>query len=115
VVYADAYEWVELPNTHGMAIYADGGVMASKPYAASGSYINRMSNYCKSCTYNVSRKTGDDACPFNYLYWNFIENNRDKLEGNGRMGLVFKNLDKKSDEERRMIKKSARKFLDTIS
>ena len=115
IVYADAYEWVELPNTHGMAIYADGGVMASKPYAASGSYINRMSNYCKSCSYKVTGKTGDDACPFNYLYWNFIEENRDKLEGNGRMGLVFKNLDKKSEDERKDIRKSARKFLQSIA
>ncbi|MCI5046203.1 MAG: cryptochrome/photolyase family protein [Aquisalinus sp.] len=115
IVYADAYEWVELPNTHGMAIYADGGVMASKPYAASGSYINRMSNYCKSCSYKVTGKTGDDACPFNYLYWNFIEENRDKLEGNGRMGLVFKNLDRKSEDERKDIKQSARKFLQSIA
>ena len=114
IVYADAYEWVQLPNTHGMAIYADGGVIASKPYAASGSYINRMSDYCKSCRYKVSEKTGEDACPFNYLYWNFLDRNRDKLEDTGRMGLVFKNLDRKSENEMDDIRQSAKRFLDRL-
>ena len=75
-VYADAYEWVELPNTHGMTLYADGGILGSKPYAASGNYINKMSNYCKDCQYDVKKKEGKDACPFNYLYWNFFLTNQ---------------------------------------
>ena len=114
IVYADAYEWVQLPNTHGMAIFADGGMMGSKPYASSGAYINRMSNYCKSCRYSVSKKTGDDACPFNYLYWDFLDRNDKKLRNNGRMGLVFKNLDRKDKDEMQAIRESAKKFLDAL-
>ena len=94
LVYADAYEWVELPNTHGMALYADGGLMASKPYAASGNYINKMSDYCGSCAYDVNAKTGPKACPFNYLYWDFIARNRESLAGNPRMALIYKALDR---------------------
>ncbi len=109
-VYADACEWVELPNTHGMAIWADGGVLGSKPYAASGAYINRMSDHCKSCRYKVSQKTGDDACPFNYLYWDFLMRNEATLRGNPRMGLVFKNLDKKDDDEKAALRASAAQF-----
>ncbi|MEM7739469.1 MAG: cryptochrome/photolyase family protein [Pseudomonadota bacterium] len=109
-VYADAYEWVELPNVHGMAIWADGGVLGSKPYAASGAYINRMSDYCRSCRYKVSLKTGPDACPFNYLYWDFLIRNESTLRGNPRMGLVFKNLDKKTEDEKAALLKSAQRF-----
>lgn len=94
LVYADAYEWVELANTHGMALYADGGLMASKPYAASGNYINKMSDYCSGCAYDVSAKTGPKACPFNYLYWDFIARNRDALQKNPRMALIYKALDR---------------------
>ncbi len=114
IVYADAYEWVQLPNTHGMAIWADGGVVGTKPYAASGSYINRMSDYCKSCRYSVSKKTGEDACPFNYLYWDFIMRHEDKLRDNGRMNMVMKNLDRKDAEERKAIKQSAQTFFDSL-
>jgi (6-4)DNA photolyase len=78
-VYADAYEWVELPNTVGMSQFADGGLLASKPYAASGAYINRMSNYCGSCLYDVKQRTGSKACPFNALYWDFIARHRKKI------------------------------------
>lgn len=114
VVYADAYEWVELPNTHGMAIYADGGIMASKPYAASGAYINKMSNHCSGCRYQVKQKAGPDACPFNYLYWDFLMRNREALKDNHRMGMIFKTLDRMSDERRDEIKEDAKKFLDNI-
>jgi len=110
LVYADAYEWVELPNVHGMAIWADGGVLGSKPYAASGAYINRMSNYCGTCRYKVRERTGEDACPFNYLYWDFIMRNEHVLRGNPRMGMVFKNLDKKDDEERSALRSTAKSF-----
>ena len=88
-VYADAFEWVEAPNTLGMALYADGGLMASKPYAASGAYINKMSDYCRGCAYDPAIKTGPNACPFNPLYWQFIGRNEDTLARNPRLGPVY--------------------------
>ena len=92
-VYADAYEWVEMPNTRGMATFADGGIMGTKPYAASGAYINRMSNYCAGCRYDVKLKTGEGACPFNRLYWGFLERNRARLGGNVRLAMPYRTLD----------------------
>jgi deoxyribodipyrimidine photolyase-related protein len=91
-VYADAVEWVEIPNTLGMAVFADGGRMASKPYAASGAYIDRMSDFCRSCAFDVKRKLGSRACPFNYLYWAFLIRNRSRLEKNPRMAMPYRNL-----------------------
>ncbi|MEM6762076.1 MAG: cryptochrome/photolyase family protein [Pseudomonadota bacterium] len=111
IVYADAYEWVELPNVHGMATFADGGVFASKPYAASGSYINKMSNYCKSCDYSVKEKTGEKACPFNYLYWNFLMENEDRLRSNPRVSMIYRTLDKMSDQRKRDIVASSEAFI----
>ena len=111
-VYDDAYEWVELPNTLGMALFADGGIMATKPYAASGNYINKMSDFCKQCKYNIRKKTGTNACPFNYLYWDFLERNSDKLKDNHRLFMPYKNLEKKSLEEKALIKESAKSFID---
>ena len=102
-VYADAYEWVELPNTLGMALYADGGILASKPYAASGAYINRMSNYCKHCAYNVKNITEDNACPFNALYWDFLQRNQDTLSDNPRLNLAYANWQKRSAEDKAAI------------
>lgn len=113
-VYADAYEWVELPNTHGMALYADGGIMASKPYAASGSYINRMSDYCGACAYKVKEKTGPDACPFNFLYWDFIARNHARLKQNPRMALICRSLDRFEAGEVAQIQAQATEFLDKI-
>ena len=110
-VYADAYDWVELPNTHGMVLFADGGVMASKPYAASGAYINRMSNYCKGCRYDVKQKLGPDACPFNYLYWDFLIRNEDKLKSNMRLAMPYKNLGRMTDGDRKAIREEAAGFL----
>jgi deoxyribodipyrimidine photolyase-related protein len=114
LVYADAYEWVELPNTHGMALFADGGVMASKPYAASGNYVNRMSDYCADCAFDHKTRSGDGACPFNFLYWNFLIANRERLKSNARMGLVFRNLERLPDSEREAIEAQAREFLDAL-
>ncbi len=110
-VYADAYEWVELPNTHGMAIYADGGVMASKPYAASGNYISKMSDYCERCSFDVKKKSGEGACPFNFLYWDFIARNRAKLAGNPRMALIYKSLDRLAPQDLSAMRQAARDFL----
>ncbi len=111
-VYADAYEWVELPNTLGMALFADGGVLASKPYAASGAYINRMSNYCKNCAYNVKHTTEADACPFNALYWDFLNRNQQQLDANPRLALPFANWHKRSDIDKAAI---LAKAADTLS
>ena len=114
IVYADAFEWVELPNTHGMALYADGGLLASKPYAASAAYINRMSNYCKKCVYKPDQKSGPQACPFNYLYWNFLIKNEEKLKANPRMGIIYKMLNQMSEGQRSIIQKESSVFLDSI-
>ncbi len=114
LVYADAYEWVELPNVTGMILFADGGQMASKPYAASGSYINKMSNYCGSCKYKPAVKNGPTACPFNYLYWDFIERNAGKLRGNPRLGFMYKTLDRMGDDKREAFKDDTRRFFKAI-
>jgi deoxyribodipyrimidine photolyase-related protein len=113
-VYADAYEWVELPNTVGMSQFADGGLLASKPYAASGAYINRMSNYCGPCRYDVKQRTGREACPFNALYWDFIARHRDKIGNNPRMSQMVRTYDKFADEERARISASASAFLESL-
>ena len=114
IVYADAFEWVELPNTHGMALHADGGIMGSKPYAASGAYIRRMSNYCDACTFDSKGKTGPRACPFNYLYWNFIIENRERLQNNPRMAVVYHTLDRMDAETRQQITQQAHVFLENL-
>ena len=115
IVYADAYEWVELPNVSGMALYADGGVLASKPYASGGAYIERMSNYCRSCHYKVKQKNGEQACPFNYLYWDFLIRHQDRLSGNARMGMMYRTLAKMSDEKRAAILTDSQRFLSELS
>lgn len=114
LVYADAYEWVELPNTHGMALYADNGVMASKPYAASGSYINRMSDYCKSCTFDVKTRDKKDSCPFNYLFWDFMARHEKRLRQEGRMGLIYSNFEKIEDKELKTMRELASDFLNGL-
>ncbi|MEM8921223.1 MAG: cryptochrome/photolyase family protein, partial [Pseudomonadota bacterium] len=113
-VYADAYEWVELPNTLGMSQFADGGLLGSKPYAASGNYIHKMSNYCGGCRYDVKQKTGPDACPFNPLYWDFLIRNEDKLRGNPRMGQIYRTWDKMSDDKKQAYRDSATAVLATL-
>lgn len=110
-VYADAYEWVEAPNTIGMSQFADGGLLASKPYAASGAYIDRMSDHCDGCTYDVKAKQGPSACPFNYLYWDFLARNRATLSNNPRIAPMYRTLDRMSDERRQEIARDAAAFL----
>jgi len=114
IVYADAYEWVELPNVSGMILFADGGYLASKPYAAGGSYINKMSNYCKNCSYKVTKKNGPDACPFNYLYWDFLDRNSEKLRGNHRIGMMYKIFDRMGEEKQKSIRNDSKRFLSNI-
>jgi deoxyribodipyrimidine photolyase-related protein len=113
-VYADAYEWVELPNTLGMSQYADGGMLGSKPYAASGAYINRMSDYCGSCHFDVKQRTGPDACPFNALYWDFIARNEGKLRNNPRMAMPYKNWERMAEVDKIALRRQAGQFLETL-
>ena len=110
-VYVDAFEWVELPNVHGMVMHADGGRIGSKPYAASGAYIDRMSDYCTGCAYDPKVKLGPKACPFNYLYWNFLIENQTALQPNPRMSLPYVTLSKMPPEQRGEITRSAKVFL----
>jgi deoxyribodipyrimidine photolyase-related protein len=114
IVYADAYEWVELPNVTGMILFADGGYLASKPYAAGGSYINKMSNYCKNCSYKVSQKSGVNACPFNYLYWYFLIANRDKLAKNQRLSMIYNTYDKMPEDKKACIVEDSKRFLQRL-
>jgi deoxyribodipyrimidine photolyase-related protein len=110
-VYADAYEWVELPNTHGMALFADGGKLASKPYAASGAYIDRMSDFCGACRFDPKLKSGPSACPFNALYWNFLIVNRKALAANQRLAMPYRTLEAMTAARRAEIVADADAFL----
>ena len=114
IVYADAYEWVEMPNVTGMILFADGGVLASKPYAASGAYINKMSDYCAGCKYKVTKKNGPQACPFNYLYWDFIDRNEDKLRGNHRMGMMYNTLNRMGEDKIKAVRDDAQRFFNAL-
>ncbi len=107
LVYADAYEWVELPNTLGMALFADGGIMASKPYAASGKYIHKMSNFCQHCQYDPMQTLGEKACPFNALYWDFLARHEDKLKNNQRLAFMYANWHKQNPEQQFAIREQA--------
>jgi deoxyribodipyrimidine photolyase-related protein len=109
--FIDAYDWVMQTNVMGMGLFADGGAIASKPYAASANYINKMSDYCRGCQYNPKKRIGEDACPFNYLYWNFLERHQEKLRSLHRMGMVLKNLHRMSESERVAIRQQAAEFL----
>jgi deoxyribodipyrimidine photolyase-related protein len=113
-VYADAYEWVELPNTVGMSQYADGGLLASKPYAASGAYIDRMSDYCGSCAYSVKVRAGEQACPFNYLYWDFIRRHEDRFVRNPRMTQMVRTWQKFTPERQAEVTADAARFLASL-
>ncbi|WP_457808389.1 cryptochrome/photolyase family protein [Kushneria sp. EE4] len=113
-VYIDAYEWVELPNTLGMVLYADGGYLGSKPYCASGKYIDRMSDHCQHCRYDVKKSLGEDACPFNSLYWYFLERHEKQLAGNQRMKLIYGSLNKMADDKRQALREQAIRFLDQL-
>ncbi|MCG9552596.1 cryptochrome/photolyase family protein [Vibrio sp. Isolate31] len=102
-IYVDAIEWVEMPNTRGMALFADGGIVGTKPYSASGSYINRMSDYCKGCHYHIKERSGESSCPFNSLYWRFMNKHRDALNQNPRMGMLYRSWDNMDEQEQQAI------------
>ncbi len=110
-VYADAFEWVEAPNTVGMSQFADGGVVGSKPYVSSGAYIDRMSDYCGGCAYSVKDKTGENACPFNLLYWHFLDRHRDRFAANPRMGQMYRTWDRMDAGHRERVLAGAEGFL----
>jgi deoxyribodipyrimidine photolyase-related protein len=110
-VYADAYEWVEAPNTVGMSQFADGGVVGSKPYVSSGAYIDRMSDYCGGCQYKVKEKSGPEACPFNLLYWHFLTRHRDRFAPNPRMAQMYRTWDKMAAGHRARVLADADAFL----
>ena len=114
-VYADAYEWVELPNVTGMVLFADGGILASKPYAAGSAYIDRMSDYCKGCRYSPKEKNGDRACPFGYLYWDFLGRHENTLRGNPRLGMIYRSWDKMSEDKKQQISAQSKAFLEKIT
>jgi deoxyribodipyrimidine photolyase-related protein len=113
-VYIDAIEWGELPNTRGMSQYADGGILATKPYVSSGNYIQKMSNYCDKCNYNVKDKFGEKACPFNSLYWNFLDEKKQYFANNQRMGMMLNLLNKMNPEELAKIKEKANHIIENI-
>ncbi|MBT3741916.1 MAG: cryptochrome/photolyase family protein [Polaribacter sp.] len=113
-IYVDAIEWVQLPNTRGMSQFADGGKIATKPYVSSGSYISKMSNYCESCVYKKAKKFEDDACPFNTLYWNFLDEKQEKLSSNFRMKMMYSLLNKMSSEDRARIKEKANHIIENL-
>ncbi len=110
-VYLDAYEWVTLPNTLGMSQFGDGGLVGTKPYAASGAYINRMSDYCAPCRYDPTLRVGPDACPFNALYWDFLDRNRNRLDENPRLRNQYRTWDRFGDETKDATRAQAHAFL----
>jgi deoxyribodipyrimidine photolyase-related protein len=110
-IYIDAFEWVEMPNTRGMSQYADGGVMGSKPYAGSASYIHKMSDYCKNCHYEHTRRHGEKACPFNSLYWHFHARHAERLSMNPRVHMAYRLWGKMSTEERENTLAQAKIYL----
>ena len=112
--YIDAYEWVMLPNVIGMGLNADGGRTATKPYIASANYIHKMSDYCKGCRFKQNQRTGEDACPFNFLYWNFLIEHEAFLRANGRMGPNVLGLRHLDEAERQRVREQARQFLDAL-
>ena len=114
-VYVDAVEWVELPNTLGMSQFADGGVMASKPYCATGAYLDRMSNACKGCRYDPKKATGPEACPFTTLYWDFLARHEKLLARNQRMTMQLKNVSRKPAADLRAIRRQADEFRGQMS
>lgn len=109
-LYADAVDWVSAPNVIGMSQYGDGGIVGTKPYAASGSYINRMSDYCKGCRFDPKRATGEKACPFTTLYWDFLDRHRERFAKNRRMALQVKNVERKEADELKLIRDRAKEL-----
>ncbi len=113
-IYMDAIEWVEITNTRGMSQFADGGIVGTKPYISSASYINKMSHYCKTCAYSHTKKTGEGSCPFNSLYWHFYQRNRDKLEKNPRVSMMYRVWDKMDAASQQALLHQAEHYLNRV-
>jgi len=113
-IYIDAFEWVEMPNTMGMSQFADGGKLATKPYVSSANYIDKMSDYCSGCHYDKKIKVGENACPFNSLYWHFFIRHSDKLNNNPRLGIVYQQIRKMSDDDKQAIQSQAERLLNQL-
>jgi deoxyribodipyrimidine photolyase-related protein len=114
-IYIDALEWVELPNTRGMSQHADHGIIATKPYAGSANYINKMSDYCKHCHYDPKLKVGPNACPFNSLYWHFIDRNHARFATNPRMSMIYRNWEKQSQQDKIATLAQAEQYLSDLN
>lgn len=113
-IYMDAIEWVEITNTRGMSQFADGGIVGTKPYIASANYMHKMGDYCKHCKYDKKKRTGEDACPFNALYWNFLMRHKDQLASNRRMSMMYRLLDKMEEKERILLQQTATSFIEKM-
>ena len=113
-IYIDAFEWVEITNTRGMSQFADGGWIATKPYVSSANYINKMGDYCQNCSYNEKTKINSDSCPFNALYWDFFDRNRNKLSNNFRLGMVYRTYDKMKDSHKEQLRERAQYILQNL-
>jgi deoxyribodipyrimidine photolyase-related protein len=113
-VYIDAIEWVEITNTRGMSQYADGGLVATKPYVSSANYIDKMSDYCSGCIYDKNKKVGEGACPFNSLYWNFFNKHESKLKTNPRIGMAYVTWSQMNEDTKKEILNQAKKYLEHI-
>lgn len=109
-IYIDAIQWVEITNTRGMSQYADGGIIATKPYVSSANYVNSMSDYCVDCHYDYRTRYGHRACPFNSFYWDFLARHRQKLEKNQRVAMMYRTWDRKDDGEKEKILKQAKSY-----
>lgn len=114
-IYMDAFEWVEITNTRGMSQFADGGIVGTKPYVSSAAYIDKMSHYCGSCFYKKSLKTGEKACPFNSLYWNFYDRNESKLASNPRIGMMYNVWRKMKPEDKTALLEQAQYYLKNVN
>jgi deoxyribodipyrimidine photolyase-related protein len=113
-IYIDAFEWVEITNTRGMSQFADGGIVGSKPYVSSAAYIHKMSDYCGNCHYSHDKKVGENACPFNSLYWNFFDQHAEKLNSNPRLGMMLNVWKKMNPEDQSAILMQASFYLEQI-
>jgi deoxyribodipyrimidine photolyase-related protein len=114
-MFWDAVDWVSLPNTLGMSQHGDGGIVGTKPYAASGNYIHRMSDHCRQCRFDPKKSIGEDACPFTTLYWNFLDKHRHRFAANGRMKNQYANLARKDAGELRTIRRQAASIAEAVS
>jgi len=113
-IYIDAFEWVEAPNTLGMSQWADGGLLATKPYVSSAAYLQRMGDHCSACAYQPKQRTGEQACPFNALYWDFFDRHREHLQGNPRLGVVYSQLKKMAPDTLAELRAQAASTLERL-